>query len=124
MVTHRPATGKTRNASYTDVVRQIRALIQQPSRSHQFSLSVHPASATQPDVTDAFSAGAATFDQVRSSNLRLRKIDKDQFGHNSFDYVRRYIENSLAELQARNPSIQGTFRRVSDTRFEYHPLPE
>lgn len=29
----------------------------------------------------------------------------------------RYFENSLAELEARNPGYQGTFRRVDANRF-------
>jgi len=57
----------------------------------------------------------------RSSNLRLSKTftqrDKDQFKAETFEYIARYFENSLAELQARNPGFEGVFRRVDANRF-------
>lgn len=43
----------------------------------------------------------------RSSNLRVAKtftqLDKDRFQIDTFEYIARYFENSLNELQARNP---------------------
>lgn len=57
----------------------------------------------------------------RSSNLRLAKTftqrDKDQFQLDTFNYVARYFENSLAELGARNADFEGVFRRVDANRF-------
>lgn len=57
----------------------------------------------------------------RSSNLRLSKTftqrDKDHFKAETFEYIARYFENSLAELQARNPGFEGVFRRVDANRF-------
>lgn len=57
----------------------------------------------------------------RSSNLRLAKTfrqrDKDQFQIGSFDYIARYFENSLEELEGRNPGYDGVFRRVGANRF-------
>jgi hypothetical protein len=57
----------------------------------------------------------------RSSNLGLAKSftqrDKDQFRTETFEYVARYFENSLTELQARNPGYEGVFRRVDASRF-------
>jgi hypothetical protein len=57
----------------------------------------------------------------RSSNLGLAKTfsqrDKDKFRVETFDYVARYFENSLTELQARNPGYEGVFRRVDANRF-------
>lgn len=107
--------------AYTDVVKQIRTLVQQISSRPETSIVQQRSPSTQPDVRDAFASNSSPIDQVRSSNLRLRKaftdFDKDHFAHESFNYIRRYIESSLAELQARNSGIQGTLRRVSDTRF-------
>ncbi len=58
---------------------------------------------------------------TRSSNLRLAKTftarDKDQFQLETFEYIARYFENSLAEIAARNPGIEGAFRRVDANRF-------
>lgn len=57
----------------------------------------------------------------RSSNLGLVKSftqrDKDQFRSETFEYVARYFENSLAELQTRNRGYEGVFRRVDANRF-------
>ena len=57
----------------------------------------------------------------RSSNLRLAKSftqrDKDQFRLETFEYMARFFENSLAELTVRNPSIDCDFRRVDANRF-------
>lgn len=74
---------------------------------------------------DDFSVGAAPFPSTpagpRSSNLRMAKsytqLDKDRFLLNSFEYIVRYFENSLMELQARNPGYEGVFRRVDANRF-------
>ena len=57
----------------------------------------------------------------RSSNLRLAKHfsqhDKDQFKLETFEYIARYFQNSLTELEARNPGFQGVFRRIDAQRF-------
>lgn len=57
----------------------------------------------------------------RSSNLRLAKaftqLDKDRFQLDTFEYISRYFENSLKELQARNPGFEGVFRRIDANRF-------
>ena len=57
----------------------------------------------------------------RSSNLRLAKEftdrDKDTFRHEAFEYLARFFEGSLEEIEKRNPGIEGTFRRVDGNRF-------
>lgn len=57
----------------------------------------------------------------RSSNLRVTKQfterDKDAFRVETFDYIARYFENSLNELSARNPGIDGNFRRIDANQF-------
>ena len=57
----------------------------------------------------------------RSSNLRVAKTftqrDKDHFKIDSFEFIARFFENSLAELGARNPGFEGVFRRVDANRF-------
>ncbi len=57
----------------------------------------------------------------RSSNLRLAKSfserDMDQFRVETFEYMAKFFEASLAELSARNSSVEGTFRRVDANRF-------
>jgi hypothetical protein len=57
----------------------------------------------------------------RSSNLSLAKKftqqDRDQFQMAAFDYIARYFENSLSEIQGRNRGIDTTFRRIDAQRF-------
>ena len=57
----------------------------------------------------------------RSSNLRMAKTfgqrDKDRFKADAFEYIARYFENSLAELEARNAGYEGVFRRVDANRL-------
>ncbi len=57
----------------------------------------------------------------RSSNLRVAKDfsdrDRDRFKFESFEYMARYFENSLAEIGKRNSDIEGQFRRVDANRF-------
>ena len=58
----------------------------------------------------------------RSSNLRVRSEFTDQDRHTflteSFEYIARYFENSLAELQRRNDRVETDFRRIDANRFE------
>lgn len=57
----------------------------------------------------------------RSSNLRLAKEftdrDRDRFKHESFEYMAKLFENSLQELEGRNPGIETGFRRIDANRF-------
>jgi hypothetical protein len=56
-----------------------------------------------------------------SSNLRVKKEfterDRDTFLEETYEYVSKFFERSLAELQVRNVSIAGTFRRVNSDHF-------
>lgn len=58
---------------------------------------------------------------VRSSNLRLKKTfsqaDEDRFLDDAFEYMARFFESSLAELESRNPGIQGRFKRLDANTF-------
>ena len=57
----------------------------------------------------------------RSSNLRLAKAfsdrDKDRFEQETFEFMAKYFENSLVELEQRNPGIETNFRRLGANRF-------
>ena len=81
---------------------------------------------TQPPVAELAEPAAARVDAPapgpRSSNLRVRTEFTDRDRHaflgESFEYVARYFENSLNELQARNDRIEVDFRQVDANRFE------
>lgn len=58
---------------------------------------------------------------ARSSNLRLAKtfseLDRDRFRDDSFEYIAYFFENSLRELESRNPGYQGAFKKMDARRF-------
>lgn len=66
-------------------------------------------------------APAAVAVGPRSSNLRMTKSfsdrDKDRFKHEAFDYIVKFFENSLVELQKRNSGVEGDLRRIDANRF-------
>jgi hypothetical protein len=57
----------------------------------------------------------------RSSNLRLKQEfnehDRDTFLHEGFELFSQFFEGSLGELNARNPGIQTTLRRIDANCF-------
>ena len=80
----------------------------------------------QPNVaTPVQATGTAVSEGVnnapRSSNLRVKRTfsdhEKDHFLESSFEYIARYFEGSLSELEKRNPQIQARFRKISNNRF-------
>jgi hypothetical protein len=57
----------------------------------------------------------------RSRNLNVRKTfnerDRDRFLDESFEFMAQFFENSLSELEAGNPGLETTFKRIDATRF-------
>lgn len=57
----------------------------------------------------------------RSSNLRVKKKftdrEVDDFLESSFEYIARYFESSLDELQERNANITAKFKRIDANCF-------
>jgi hypothetical protein len=77
-------------------------------------------------VASAFMAQTDSFPRVeqsgpRSSNLRLKKKfddhERDQFLEDSYEYIARYFEGSLNELETRNSRIKTRFKRIDATSF-------
>lgn len=96
-----------RDEAFLDVVKQIRAAL--------------PAVAVpRPTVPAAAPAAPAIF-SPRSSNLRLRQqfseADQDRFLDEAFEFMAKFFEGSLAELQARNPGIEARFKRIDAQTF-------
>ena len=58
---------------------------------------------------------------ARSSNLRVKRSfsdrDRDAFIDEAYTYIENFFENSLSELQLRNPAIEFRFKRLSATGF-------
>lgn len=102
--------------AYTDVAREIRRLIESRQQQEGSNTATALTSARlTPQAAQLISTAA------RSSNLRLKKefndFDTDRFLHETFDFVARFFEASLQELQARNPGTTGQFRRVDANTF-------
>ena len=57
----------------------------------------------------------------RSSNLRIRKefsdADKDGFLDDAFEYMARFFEGSLGELEKRHGDLQTRFKRIDARTF-------
>lgn len=104
-----------RDEAFLDVVRSVRAAVEKLSLTKTMPARSSVRSAS-PSV-----AAVASVASPRSSNLALAKRftdrDKDAFLHEAFDYVASFFENSLTEIAARNPGIEGVFRRVDANRF-------
>ncbi|MCB1859935.1 MAG: toll/interleukin-1 receptor domain-containing protein [Gammaproteobacteria bacterium] len=58
----------------------------------------------------------------RSSNLGIKKQfsdrDRHEFLDEGFEYIARYFENSLKELEGRNPGVETSFKHIDANRFE------
>ena len=80
-----------------------------------------PTPAAMPSMGVA-STPAPTQPRPRSSNLRVKKEFTDRERHRflteAFEYMARYFENSLNELQSRNTDVETDFRRIDANRFE------
>ena len=105
-----------RDEAFADVVRQIRSVVEKfPSSNPAPSAS----SAALPGP--AASTGPLRAPLPRSSNLGLKKEfsdqDRDEFVREAFDYMARYFEGSLQELEKRNPGYKGKFERLDTRRF-------
>jgi len=83
----------------------------------QFSPRSTRSTARPPSASERSSAAP----NIRSSNLRVKRDfsdhEQDQFLEDSFEYIARYFEGSLAELAQRNPHIQTRFRRIDANNF-------
>jgi hypothetical protein len=94
-----------RDEAMLDVVQGIRQAMPPPSA---------PAVAPSPKA-------AKVVDRPRSSNLRVAKeftqADRDRFLDEAFDYMARFFENSLSELDQRNEEIETRFRRIDANAF-------
>lgn len=75
-----------------------------------------------PTVTEHVKPAAGFSQRARSSNLRARQEFTDRQRHRfideAFEYIAQYFEGSLAELEARNPEVETSFKRVDANRFE------
>jgi hypothetical protein len=101
--------------AYTDVARRVREVVEAKAvrkASTQRGQEARPQQAATPMLGSA---------NPRSSNMRLRKTfteaDKDNFLHEAFEYMAKFVEDSLQELQERHGDIECRFRRIDANTF-------
>jgi hypothetical protein len=114
-----PTDGKpvTRHSDFDDafleVTKAVRAAAARLARSKPDTRPVARLHPSQSHVSAA--------PDPRSSNLRVAKEfserDLHQFRDDSFEYMAKFFENSLYELDTRNPGIEIDFRRIDARRF-------
>lgn len=99
--------------AFLDVVRAIKTAV-----------AAAPASSSPPPQARAASVGVVREDHTvrpRSSNLRIKKhftdADKDRHCDEAFEFMARFFETSLAELQQRNTGLETAFRRIDADSF-------
>ncbi|PHN30703.1 toll/interleukin-1 receptor domain-containing protein [Pseudomonas sp. ICMP 460] len=102
--------------AFTDVAKQIRNVVNEINAS-----SLAPARAAPSNQPISTASSNIKISPPRSSNLRLKKSfterEVDQFRHETLEFISRFFEGSLTELQARNPGIEGVFRTIDANTF-------
>lgn len=97
--------------AFLDVVQRIKEVL-----SDQWKAPVFSAIPVVPTPKEGIIA-----DRPRSGNLTIRKgfkeADKEDFLVSSYGYISAYFQNSLAELEERNPELSTRFRKTDETRF-------
>jgi len=97
-----------RDEAWLDVVRQLRAALPKPVEARAIQ---NPVSQLQPTRSEG----------PRSSNLRIRKefsdADRDGFLDEAFEYMARFFESSLEELEKRHSDLQTKFKRIDAQTF-------
>jgi len=102
-----------RDEAFLDVARSIRRAIEEIGQADP-PRQVH-------DVVKEPAIGGAAVALPRSANLRLRKnftkADEDRFLLESFEYIDRFFQGSLQELEARNAGVETRHRRIDANCF-------
>jgi hypothetical protein len=99
--------------AFLEVVTVIREIAQEVGSSQ-----------AQPEVLSSPSRHTGGFQGTmlpRSSNLRVKKSftdqDKDDFLEDTFEYIAKFIEGSLRELEKRNDELTTKFRKIDADHF-------
>lgn len=105
--------------AFLDVVQHLRKMLS-PENRVESSMGFKPSPALQSTRRDAAEAGHLPR-MPRSSNLTLPKTFTDEERHDfaaqCFQYIQNYFEQSLVELQARNPGVSGRLTATSQRGF-------
>ncbi|ALK34360.1 toll/interleukin-1 receptor domain-containing protein [Burkholderia plantarii] len=115
----RPVTSwPNQDEAFTDVTKEIRTAVAELARTTASSPRVAPMAS--PPSRPA-PAPASSNILPRSSNMRVRQefsdLDKDTFVSKAFDFITRFFEGSLEELEKRHGQYQGRLSRIDGRRF-------
>lgn len=101
--------------AFLDVVRAIRRAVEELGKAST------PVATSRFPIQPLPTVEATTALLPRSSNMRITKVftqrDHADFLNETFEYILRFFEGSLEELEKRNPSIETRFRRIDADRF-------
>lgn len=109
-----PKDGKavSKFANYDDAFLEITEAIKMVIKNRSL---VNERSTSATNFSDTLSIG------LRSSNLRIAKKftdhEKDIFLDEAFEYISKYFEGSLKELEKRNPEVSFVFKRLDSQSF-------
>jgi hypothetical protein len=103
--------------AFTIIAKEIRRAAEHFNAGKSARVPVAPAQASaRPAAASSLGPPAE-----RSSNLRIKHKfndhERDNFLENSYEYMARYFEGSLTELQKRNPAISTKFKRLDANSF-------
>lgn len=97
---------------FSAVAKDVRTAVEELGGSVQEAAGVFPGSKR---------AHEKLVNAPRTSNLRVKKTftdrDRDDFASATFEYVANFFENSLTELEARNPGTETRFTRLDARHF-------
>lgn len=115
-----PKDGKpvSKYPSHHDAFLEVTLAIREAAKN--FDAAPDPQTPSQtPNV--ARPSSARPVPEIRSSDLRVKKTftqrEKDKFERDAYEYIEKYFENSLAELERRNANVETEFRRIDANQF-------
>ncbi len=105
----------TLDDAFLDVVNGIERAL------HELRGAAHATEEAPAPMIPAPASAPTVVDRPRSANLRVRmtfsEADRDAFIDEAFEFMARYFEGSLAELEERHPKITTRFRRIDALTF-------
>jgi hypothetical protein len=108
--------------AFLEIIQGIEAVAKNVLTQRNSTYISHSTISSSLENSEIFQSAPPRQNLPRSSNLAIPKIftdhDKDTFIINAFDYIARFFEGSLNELQVRNQEANGSFQKVDNRSFE------
>lgn len=105
-----------------EITQHIEAIAKRLSKQHPPSVGTAAPALTELTHRGTPQAPSRTENLPRSSNLAIAKTftdhDKDTFIREAFNYIAKFFEGSLQELNMRNPEVSTRFEKVDAQSFE------